>query len=75
MSYAKFAESDLKQGMTACREVIENCHRILDAAAGNPDIKALGKVAKSTRKDTQRLERELAKLEKALAKSKRVSKR
>ena len=66
MSYAKLAETDLKQGISAAKEAIENCHRILDLSSKNPEVKSLHKLAKSSAKDVQRLEKDLAKLEKAL---------
>ena len=75
MAYSKMAESDLKQGMNACMEAIEHCHRILDVAANNPEIKVFKKVTKSMTKEAQRLENEFSKLEKALSKSKAALKR
>ena len=69
MSYAKLAESDLKEGISATKEAIESCHRLLHLSSKNPEVKGLQKVAKSAAKDIQKLEKDVAKLEKALRSS------
>ncbi|GAC1552787.1 MAG: hypothetical protein NVS2B5_10670 [Beijerinckiaceae bacterium] len=69
MSYGKLAQTDLRQGVSVTKKAIKSCEDLVEMASKNPDIKGLQKLSKSASKGVHRLERDLEKLERALAKN------
>lgn len=68
MAYGKLSENELKAAIAQTTEAIKRSHDLLTTVAEKPTTKGLELVAASTPLLIDKLEQDLAKLEKALAK-------
>lgn len=68
MAYGKLSDYDLKKAINQTKEAIQRARELLKTVAEKPTTEGLELVAASTPLLTEKLETDLAKLEKALAK-------
>jgi len=68
MAYGKLSEDDLKKAIEQTKEAMQRGHDLLKTVVEKPTTKGLELVAASTPLLIDKLEQDLAKLEKALAK-------
>lgn len=68
MAYGKLGEDELKTAVERTKDAIQRGHDLLKTVAEKPTTKGLELVAASTPLLIEKLEQDLAKLEKALAK-------
>ncbi|MGD9658429.1 MAG: hypothetical protein AB7U61_12480 [Methylocystis sp.] len=68
MAYGKLSENEFKIAIAQTKEAIQRSHDLLKTVAEKPRTKGLELVAASTPLLIEKLEQDLAKLEKALAK-------
>jgi hypothetical protein len=68
MAYAKLGENELQSAIIRTKEAIQRGHDLMKTVAEKPVTKGLELVAASTPLLIEKLENDLAKLEKALAK-------